>query len=68
MKEYASQNKDITDIAIVGDLNQDAASNQIQQFFKDSEVIDMCQYFNKIKANQLDSINFNGSKRINTLL
>ena len=68
MKEYASQNKDITDIAIVGDLNQDADSNQIQQFFKDSEVIDMCQYFNKIKANQLDSINFNGSKRINTLL
>ena len=68
MKEYASQNKDITDIAIVGDLNQDADSNQIQQFFKDSEVIDMCQYFNKVKANQLDSINFNGSKRINALL
>ena len=52
--EYAKNNIQINNIIIGGDLNQDIASKEVQEFYSNLRVKDIHQSFNYIILNNLD--------------
>ena len=52
---------------IVGDLNQDIDSTEIQQFFADIRIQDVHYVFNQIEFSQMDNTYLNRSKLINII-
>ena len=47
IEECAKKNDDVNDVMIAGDLNENIASKQIQQFFNKIGVMDIHQWCNK---------------------
>jgi len=68
IKHHINQNKNINDIIIAGDYNQDVTSREVTKFFEEIGVKDIHKTMNVINNNEtLDSTYKHGSKQIDSI-
>jgi len=68
IKHHINQNKNINDIIIAGDYNQDVTSKEVTKFFESIGVRDVHQCMNLVQKDEaLDSTYKHGSKQIDSI-
>jgi len=67
IKHHINQNKDINDIIIAGDYNQDIKSRDITKFFEEIGVRDIHTTMNVLNNDKIDSTYKHGSKQIDSI-
>ena len=66
--EYVNEENTVQDIIISRDMNQDIASNDMQNFYAKLGVKDVHQTFNYIKIEDLDRTFRHGSRTIDSII
>ena len=68
INECVKSMKELVDVTIGGDYNQNVASNEAKQFFVELQLKDFHQTFNRIEVSQTDHTNNRGTKCIDSIV